>query len=101
MNSRSVISSQIANKIGGRLVIPVGADRRGRELVRVTCVQKIITAARISRTSASFHLIGEEGATAKEGEAHALARRALRPVFPEEENAGPEPRRRSGIVPID
>lgn len=52
-------------KIGGRLVI-------------------INTAARVSRTSASFHLIGE-GATAKEGDACARARRLLRPVSPEEE----------------
>jgi hypothetical protein len=49
-------------------------------------VQKIITAARVSRTSAPFHLIGEEGwATAKQGEARALARRALRPVSLDEE----------------
>jgi hypothetical protein len=37
-------------------------------------VQKIITAARVSRTSTPFHLIGEEvWATAKQGEAHACA----------------------------
>jgi hypothetical protein len=52
-------------KIGGRLVI-------------------INTAARVSRTSASFHLIGG-GTTAKEDDARARARRLLRPVSLEEE----------------
>jgi hypothetical protein len=44
---------------GCRPVIQVRADQSALELVRVTRVS--ITAARVSRKSGSFHLIGEEG----------------------------------------
>jgi hypothetical protein len=85
-------------KIGGRLVIPVGADHRARELVRVTRVS-----ANNYRNEgiADVRLVpfGEEGwAIAKEGEARACAPGATAGFSG---NAGPEPRWRSGIVPID
>ncbi len=72
-------------KIGGRLVIPVGADPRSQELVRVT---RISTNEYRSEDIADVRfvpLIGEEGwATAKD-EGRAPVRRALRPVAPDEE----------------
>jgi len=73
-------------KTGGRLVIPVGADQRAQELVRVT---RISTSEFRSEDIADVRfvpLIGEEGWTvAKEGEDRVRARRAPRPVSPDEE----------------
>jgi protein-L-isoaspartate(D-aspartate) O-methyltransferase len=73
-------------KIGGRLVIPVGADQRAQELVRVT---RISTNEFRSEDIADVRfvpLIGEEGWTvAKESEDLVRARRAPRPVSPDEE----------------
>jgi protein-L-isoaspartate(D-aspartate) O-methyltransferase len=71
-------------KIGGRLVIPVGADQRAQELVRVT---RISTSEYRSEDIADVRfvpLIGEEGwdTANKEGRAH--VRRARRPVSPDE-----------------
>jgi protein-L-isoaspartate(D-aspartate) O-methyltransferase len=72
-------------KIGGRLVIPVGADQRSQELVRVT---RISTSEYRSEDIADVRfvpLIGEEGwATAKEGKARARVR-PPRPASPDEE----------------
>lgn len=71
-------------KIGGRLVIPVGTDRRTQELVRVV---RISTNEYLSEDIADVSfvpLIGEEGWIAKEG-GRAPARRAPRPVAPGEE----------------
>ena len=80
--------------IGGRLVIPVGADQRSQELVRVT---RVSTREYRSEDIADVRfvpLIGEEGwVTPKERKEQAGAR-PLRPVFARRRNAGPEPRRR-------
>jgi hypothetical protein len=66
-------------KIGGRLVIPVGADRRVQELVRVTRVSENEYRSEDIADVRFVPLIGEEGwATGKEGETRARARRALR-----------------------
>jgi len=73
-------------KIGGRLVIPVGEDQRAQELVRVTRISKSEYRSEDIADVRFVPLIGDEGwATAKEGEDRARARRALRPVSPEEE----------------
>jgi protein-L-isoaspartate(D-aspartate) O-methyltransferase len=72
-------------KIGGRLVIPVGADPRSQELVRVT---RISTNEYRSEDIADVRfvpLIGEEGWATAKGEGRAPARRALRPVAPDDE----------------
>jgi hypothetical protein len=64
-------------KIGGRLVIPVGADQRVQELVRVTRASENEYRSEDIADVRFVPLIGEEGwATAKEGEARARARRA-------------------------
>ena len=71
-------------KIGGRLVIPVGADQRAQELVRVT---RISTSEYLSEDIADVRfvpLIGEEGwEVAKES--RAPPRRLLRPASVDEE----------------
>ena len=67
-------------KIGGRLVIPVGADQRSQELVRVT---RISTDEYRSEDIADVRfvpLIGEEGWAAPEARAARTPRRALRPA---------------------
>jgi protein-L-isoaspartate(D-aspartate) O-methyltransferase len=72
-------------KIGGRLVIPVGADQRAQELVRVT---RISTNQYRSEDIADVRfvpLIGEEGWAIAKEEGRARARRAPRPVSPAEE----------------
>ena len=57
-------------KIGGRLVIPVGADQRVQELVRVTRVSENEYRSEDIADVRFVPLIGEEGwTTAKEGEA--------------------------------
>jgi protein-L-isoaspartate(D-aspartate) O-methyltransferase len=70
-------------KIGGRLVIPVGADQRTQALVRVT---RISAKEYLSEDIADVRfvpLIGEEG-WVSEGDGHAARRRALRPAAPDE-----------------
>ena len=71
-------------KIGGRLVIPVGADQRAQELVRAT---RISTSEYLSEDIADVRfvpLIGEEGwEVAKES--RAPPRRLLRPASVDEE----------------
>jgi protein-L-isoaspartate(D-aspartate) O-methyltransferase len=72
-------------KIGGRLVIPVGADQRSQELVRVVRVSKYQYRSEDIADVRFVPLIGEEGWAVTKGEARAPARRALRPVSPSEE----------------
>jgi protein-L-isoaspartate(D-aspartate) O-methyltransferase len=72
-------------KIGGRLVIPVGADPRSQELVRVTRVSKNQYRSEDIADVRFVPLIGEEGWATAKGEGHAPLRRALRPVAPGEE----------------
>jgi protein-L-isoaspartate(D-aspartate) O-methyltransferase len=67
-------------KIGGRLVIPVGADQRTQELVRVIRVSKEEYLSEDIADVRFVPLIGEEGWLGAQGEARAPARRALRPV---------------------
>jgi protein-L-isoaspartate(D-aspartate) O-methyltransferase len=72
-------------KIGGRLVIPVGADPRSQELVRVTRISTNEYRSEDIADVSFVPLIGEEGwATAKD-EGGAPMRRKLRPVAPDEE----------------
>ena len=71
-------------KIGGRLVIPVGADQRAQELVRVT---RVSAREYLSEDIADVRfvpLIGDEGWLGKDDE-RAARRRALRPAVPSEE----------------
>jgi protein-L-isoaspartate(D-aspartate) O-methyltransferase len=72
-------------KIGGRLVIPVGADPRSQELVRVT---RISTNEYRSEDIADVRfvpLIGEEGWATAKGEGRAPVRRSRRRVAADEE----------------
>ncbi|WP_038959638.1 protein-L-isoaspartate(D-aspartate) O-methyltransferase [Bradyrhizobium japonicum] len=71
-------------KIGGRLVIPVGADQHSQELVRVIRVSKDEYRSEDIADVRFVPLIGEEGWTTAKGET-APVRRALRPVAPDEE----------------
>ncbi|WP_161535420.1 protein-L-isoaspartate(D-aspartate) O-methyltransferase [Bradyrhizobium sp. LCT2] len=72
-------------KIGGRLVIPVGADQRTQELVRVVRVSKDEYRSEDIADVRFVPLIGEEGWASAERETGAPVRRALRPVAPDEE----------------
>ncbi len=72
-------------KIGGRLVIPVGADRRAQELVRIVRVSKDEYLSEDIADVRFVPLIGEEGWAGAKDEGRAPVRRALRPVSPEEE----------------
>lgn len=68
-------------KIGGRLVIPVGADQRSQELVRVTRLSKNEYRSEDIADVRFVPLIGEEGwATAKGG-----GRPQPRPIAPDDE----------------
>jgi protein-L-isoaspartate(D-aspartate) O-methyltransferase len=72
-------------KIGGRLVIPVGADQRAQELVRLVRISKDEYRSEDIADVRFVPLIGEEGWEGAKGEDRAPARRALRPVAPGEE----------------
>jgi protein-L-isoaspartate(D-aspartate) O-methyltransferase len=72
-------------KIGGRLVIPVGADQRAQELVRVTRISNNEYSSEDIADVRFVPLIGEEGWAGAKDEARAPLRRALRPVSPGEE----------------
>lgn len=72
-------------KIGGRLVIPVGADRRVQELVRVIRVSNRDYRSEDIADVRFVPLIGEEGWTGPKSEARSSPRRALRSVSPGEE----------------
>lgn len=72
-------------KIGGRLVIPVGADQRSQELVRVT---RISTNEYRSEDIADVRfvpLIGEQGWPTSKRDDRTRARRAPHPVSSDEE----------------
>ena len=60
-------------KIGGRLVIPVGADQRAQELVRVVRISKDEYRSEDIADVRFVPLIGEEGWAGAEGEARAPA----------------------------
>ena len=72
-------------KIGGRLVIPVGADQRTQELVRVVRVSKDEYLSEDIADVRFVPLIGEQGWAGAKAEGRAPVRRALRPVSPAEE----------------
>jgi protein-L-isoaspartate(D-aspartate) O-methyltransferase len=71
-------------KIGGRLVIPVGADQRAQELVRITRISKDQYRSEDIADVRFVPLIGEEGWAAP-GTEPVRKRRALRPGAPGEE----------------
>lgn len=71
-------------KIGGRLVIPVGADQRAQELVRITRISKDQYRSEDIADVRFVPLIGEEGWAAPRTEP-ARKRPALRPGAPGEE----------------
>lgn len=71
-------------KIGGRLVIPVGADQRTQELVRVTRLSANQYRSEDIADVRFVPLIGEEGWLA-EDDGRAAARRARRPAPSREE----------------
>ena len=69
-------------KIGGRLVIPVGADQRAQELVRVT---RVSAREYLSEDIADVRfvpLIGDEGWLGKDDDARRGAARCGRPCLP-------------------
>ena len=72
-------------KIGGRLVIPVGADRFTQELVRVTRLSKDEYRSEDIADVRFVPLIGEEGWQAAQGAKRAPKRRTPRPVSRGEE----------------
>ena len=67
-------------KIGGRLVIPVGADQRAQELVRVTRTSKDEYRSEDIADVRFVPLIGEEGWGDTKGEVRVPLRRVLPPV---------------------
>ncbi|MHC2578673.1 protein-L-isoaspartate(D-aspartate) O-methyltransferase [Bradyrhizobium diazoefficiens] len=71
-------------KIGGRLVIPVGADQRTQELVRVVRLSKDEYRSEDIADVRFVPLIGEEGWATAKGETTPV-RRALLPVAPDQE----------------
>ena len=86
-------------KIGGRLVIPVGANQRVQELVRVTRVSENEYRSEDIADASFVPLIGEEGwATAKGGEArHVRAGRRGRFLRKRKRWSGPRRRRSASI----
>jgi protein-L-isoaspartate(D-aspartate) O-methyltransferase len=86
-------------KIGGRLVIPVGANQRVQELVRVTRVSENEYRSEDIADVSFVPLIGEEGwTTAKEGEArHVRAGRRGRFLRKRKRWRGPRRRRSASI----
>jgi protein-L-isoaspartate(D-aspartate) O-methyltransferase len=72
-------------KVGGRLVIPVGADQRTQELVRITRLSKDEYRSEDIADVRFVPLIGEEGWEAAEGAKRAPKRRAARPVGVDDE----------------
>ncbi len=73
-------------KVGGRLVIPVGADQRSQELVRVTRVSQNEYRNEDIADVRFVPLIGEQGwASAGKRDTRSRVRRALHPVPADEE----------------
>src|SRR6476646_2135737 len=70
-------------KVGGRLVIPVGADQRSQELVRVIRVSANEYRSEDIADVRFVPLIGEEGWQTARGGGRTQARRAPRPVSSE------------------
>jgi hypothetical protein len=67
-------------KIGGPLVIPVGADQRTKELVRVTRISSNEYRSEDIADVRFVPLIGEEGWGNAKGQARAPLRRTVPPV---------------------
>jgi protein-L-isoaspartate(D-aspartate) O-methyltransferase len=72
-------------KIGGRLVIPVGADQRSQELVRVARVSANDYRSEDIADVRFVPLIGEEGWETTRADCPARARRVSRPVSTDKE----------------
>ena len=72
-------------KIGGRLVIPVGADQRSQELVRVTRISDDEYRSEDIADVRFVPLIGEQGWPTSKGDDRTRARRAPHPVSSDEE----------------
>ena len=72
-------------KIGGRLVIPVGADQRSQELVRVTRISADEYRSEDIADVRFVPLIGEQGWPTSKGDDRTRARRAPHPVSSDEE----------------
>ena len=72
-------------KIGGRLVIPVGADQRSQELVRVTRISADEYRSEDIADVRFVPLIGEQGWPTSKGDDRTRARRTPRPVSSDEE----------------
>ena len=72
-------------KIGGRLVIPVGADQRSQELVRVTRISADEYRSEDIADVRFVPLIGEQGWPTSKGDDRTRTRRAPRPVSSDEE----------------
>ena len=72
-------------KIGGRLVIPVGADQRSQELVRVTRISADEYRSEDIADVRFVPLIGEQGWPTSKGDDRTRTRRAPHPVSSDEE----------------
>lgn len=72
-------------KIGGRLVIPIGADQRSQELVRVTRVSMDEYRSEDIADVRFVPLIGEEGWATAAGGSRTQARSVQHPVYSNEE----------------
>ena len=88
-------------KVGGRLVIPVGADQRSQELVRVTRISKDEYRSEDIADVRFVPLIGEEGwASRGKKDSRARVRRPFA-CFARRGDAGSKPRRRRRVVSVD
>ena len=72
-------------KVGGRLVIPVAADQRSQELVRITRVSADDYRSEDIADVRFVPLIGQEGWAASTGDGRTQARRKPRPASSDEE----------------
>ncbi len=87
-------------KIGGQMVIPVGADQRAQELVRVTRISKDRFRSEDIADVRFVPLIGEEG-WAAHGTEPARQAPGAAGRFPWRGSAGPQSCRRRRIVSVD
>ena len=88
-------------KIGGRLVIPVGADQRTQELVRVVRVSKDEYRSEDIADVRFVPLIGEEGWEGAEGEGTCAGAPGAAAGSSGRGGVGAQSRRRRGIVFLD